>query len=60
MFLCEDNFVERILIPGGQFTMGLSDVLEEELYQLTVETFDMEHCCMMKFWRHIMVPYWGL
>jgi formylglycine-generating enzyme required for sulfatase activity len=41
-FFCEDNFVEMVLIPGGQFTMGLSDVLEEELYQLIVETFDME------------------
>jgi hypothetical protein len=42
LFQCEDNSVEFVLIPGGSFTMGLLDALEEELYNLIVETYKLE------------------
>ena len=42
LFKCEDNLIEFVLIPGGKFTMGLSDALEEQLYDLIVETFGLE------------------
>jgi formylglycine-generating enzyme required for sulfatase activity len=42
LFQCEDNSVEFVLIPGGSFTMGLSDALEEQLYNLIVETYELE------------------
>jgi formylglycine-generating enzyme required for sulfatase activity len=42
IFECQDTSVEFVLIPGGRFTIGLSDALEEELYELIVESFDMQ------------------